>query len=76
MEKRYLPTGSEGRKEGNPQPGSKRWLWFRAVAASQTDTAINENILLARSAFPTGNYKDLFCTVTATDFVGGQESIC
>lgn len=33
MEKRYLPTGSEGRKEGNPQPGSKRWLWFRAVCS-------------------------------------------
>lgn len=76
MEKPYLPTGSQGCKKGNPQPSSKRRLWFRAVAASIIDTAINENILLALSAFTTGNYRALFCTITATDFVGGRESIC
>jgi hypothetical protein len=33
---------------------------FRAIAASKTDTAINESILLARLGFTTGTHKELF----------------
>lgn len=60
-----------GPQEVNPQPGAKRWLLFRATAASKTDTAINENILLALLGFAGENRKAVLCLKTATDFVGG-----
>lgn len=51
-------------------------LLFRAIVTLKIDTAINENILLALPGFTTGKHKALLCTITATDFVGGRESIC
>lgn len=76
MQKRYLPTRSQGRKQEIHSRVLKDVSGLELLQHLKIDTAINENILLAFSGFTTENCGALFCTITATDFAGGHESIC
>jgi hypothetical protein len=77
MWEHYLPTRSQGHKKeihsrvlledgSGSEPLQHLKLTLQSMKIFYWPTLV----------FTTGNYKALFCTITATDSVGDHESIC